>query len=143
MIYLDDVIVYGKTVQEEIERLRITFSRLRAANLKLKPSKCKLFQTSVLYLGHVVSADGVMTDPDKVKAIKEWPTPKCLKEVRSFLGLASYYRRFIRGFADIASPLHELTSKAKQFQWSDLCEDAFQELKLRLQNAPILAYPLP
>ena len=143
LIYLDDVIVYGKTVQEEIERLRITFSRLRAANLKLKPSKCHLFQTSVLYLGHVVSAEGVMTDPDKVKAIKDWPTPRCLKEVRSFLGLASYYRRFIRGFADIASPLHELTSKAKQFQWSESCEDAFQELKLKLQNAPILAYPLP
>ena len=143
LIYLDDVIVYGKTVQEEIERLRITFSRLRAANLKLKPSKCHLFQTSVLYLGHIVSAEGVMTDPDKIKAIKEWPTPRCVKEVRSFLGLASYYRRFIQGFADIASPLHELTSKAKQFQWSEPCENAFQELQLRLQNAPILAYPLP
>ena len=143
LIYLDDIIVFGKTIEEEIQRLRITFSRLRGAGLKLKPSKCHLFRTSVLYLGYVVSADGVTTDPEKVQAVANWPVPKCKKEVRSFLGLASYYRRFVKGFAEIASPLHELTAKSKPFVWSDQCQSAFDELKRRLLCAPILAYPLP
>mgnify|MGYP000034807019 CR=1 FL=1 len=143
LIYLDDVIVFGKTEKEEIERLRVVFSRLRQAGLKLKPKKCFLFQKSVGYLGHVVSSQGVATDPDKVRAVAEWPTPKCVKEVRSFLGLASYYRRFIRGFAEVASPLHALTEKSREFHWSDACQEAFDELKLRLQSAPVLAYPVP
>lgn len=137
------MIVYGKTVPEEIERLRITFTRLRAANLKLKPSKCFLFQKSVQYLGHIVSADGVSTDPQKVQAIADWPRPKCKKEVRSFLGLASYYRRFVKGFAEVASPLHKLTAKSAKFEWNDDCECSFQELKKRLQRTPILTFPTP
>ena len=116
---------------------------MRQAGLKLKPSKCHLFQKSVAYLGHIVSADGVATDPSKVQAIAEWPVPKCVKDVRSFLGLASYYRRFIRGFAEIASPLHALTEKSREFVWSESCQSAFEELKGRLQTAPILCYPIP
>ena len=113
LIYLDDVIVFGKTVEEEIKRLRVVLSRLREAGLKLKPSKCFLFQKQVNYLGHIVSSKGVATDPEKVRAVAEWPTPKCVKEVRSFVGLASYYRRFVCGFAEVASPLHALTGKAR------------------------------
>lgn len=142
LIYLDDVIVFGKTVEEEIRRLRVVFERLRKAGLKLKPSKCSLFQRSVKYLGHIVSAEGVATDPEKVSAVADWPVPKCVKEVRSFIGLASYYRKFIQGFAEIASPLHELTSKSREFLWTDKCQRAFEELKQRLQSSPILAYPL-
>ena len=141
LIYLDDIIVFGRTVEEEIQRLRLCFSRLRDANLKLKPSKCFLFQTSVLYLGHIVSAEGVATDPQKVTAIDEWPRPQCKKEVRSFLGLTSYYRRFVKGFAGIAAPLHALTGKSARFEWNQECETAFQELKQRMKNAPILTYP--
>ena len=143
LVYLDDIIVYGRTVEEEIQRLRMTFSRLRDAHLKLKPSKCHLFCTTVTYLGHVVSADGVSTDPAKVQAINDWPRPKCKKEVRSFIGLASYYRKFVRGFAEIASPLHMLTAKSAKFQWSEDCENSFQELKRRLQCTPILTFPTP
>ena len=141
LIYLDDIIVFGRTVEEEIKRLRICFSRLRDANLKLKPSKCHLFQTSVLYLGHVVSSEGVSTDPDKVKAIDDWPRPQCKKEVRSFLGLTSYYRRFVKGFAGIAAPLHALTGKSAKFEWNEACEEAFLELKQRMRSTPILTYP--
>ena len=143
LVYLDDVIVFGKTVNDEMKRLRQVFERLRKAGLKLKPSKCNLFQRSVTYLGHVVSAEGVTTDPAKVRAVSDWPTPKCVRDVRSFLGLASYYRRFIRGFATIASPLHSLTSKSKDFVWNEACQDAFKRLKEALLEAPVLVYPLP
>ena len=142
LIYLDDVIVFGRTVTEEIERLRVVFSRLRQAGLKLKPSKYFLFQRLVGYMGHIVSPDGVATDPEKVRAVADWPKPKCVKEVRSFLGLASYYRKFVKGFAEVASPLHALTEKSREFLWTDACQEAFEELKHRLQTAPVLAYPI-
>ena len=143
LVYLDDVIVFGRTVEEELERLHKVFGRLRSAGLKLKPSKCNLFQKSVTYLGHIVSAEGVATDPAKVKAVADWPVPKNVKEVRSFLGLASYYRRFIKDFASIASPLHTLTSKSKEFIWDESCDRAFNTLKQCVLGAPVLAYPLP
>ena len=143
LVYLDDIIVYAKTVEEELRRLATVFQRLRESGLKLKAKKCHLFKESVLYLGHIVSAQGISTDPEKVRAVKEWPTPTTVKEVQSFLGLASYYRRFIAGFSNIARPLHRLTEKGQQFAWSEACDAAFIELKGRLQEAPILAYPIP
>ena len=143
LVYLDDVIVYGRSVLEEIQRLKEVLKRFREAGLKLKPSKCFLFKQSVGYLGHVVSRKGIATDPDKIEAVKSWPSPTNIKEVRSFLGLASYYRRYIKGFADVARPLHRLTEKARAFLWDEECEDAFQTLKDKLQQAPILAYPNP
>ncbi|KAG1943646.1 hypothetical protein F2P79_015127 [Pimephales promelas] len=97
----------------------------------------------VQYLGHVISAEGVMADPSKVEAVQAWPTPKTQTEVRSFVGLASYYRRFIKGFAEIARPLHQLTEKGKRFVWREECQEAFQQLKSRLISAPVLAYPDP
>ncbi len=121
----------------EMGRLREVFTRFRKANLKLKPSKCFLFQQAVNYLGHVVSEDG------KIEAVKHWPTPANVKEVRSFVGFASYYRRFIRSFADIARPLHRLTEKSRDFKWDSDCEKSFETLKRCLQEAPILAYPKP
>ena len=143
LVYLDDVIVYAKTVEDELNRLATVFQRLREAGLKLKAKKCHLFKESVLYLGHVVSGEGISTDPEKIRAVKEWPTPTTVKEVQSFLGLASYYRRFIARFSNIARPLHRLTEKGQQFVWSEECEAAFQVLKTRLIEAPILAYPDP
>ena len=143
LIYLDDIIVFGKTVEEEIQRLRLVFQRLREANLKLKPKKCALFQKSVLYLGHVVSEAGITTDPEKIQVVREWPTPKCLREVRSFIGLTSYYRRYVKGYSDIARPLQALTEKSRIFRWTDECEEAFRRLKRLLSSAPILSYPDP
>ena len=142
LVYLDDIIVLGRDITQMLERLSQVFSRLREANLKLKPSKCCLFREEVSYLGHIVSAKGVATDPQKVQKVREWPTPRNVSEVRQFVGLASYYRRFVRDFATVAKPLHELTKKYARFNWTAECQEAFEELKLRLTSAPVLAYPL-
>ena len=141
LIYLDDVIVVSKTFEEHIVRLHQVLTRLRNAKLKLSPTKCKLFRQQVEYLGHVVSKDGVGTDPKKIEAIASWPTPRNQKEVRSFVGLCSYYRRFVRGFADIARPLHHAVELGTEFRGTDDCERALQELKAVLTSPPILAYP--
>ena len=141
LIYIDDVIVFSKTFDEHIVRLHQVLSRLKEANLKLSPAKCKLFRHEVEYLGHIVSQHGVGTDPKKTKAIREWPTPRNAKEVRSFVGLCSYYRRFVRGFADIARPLHKLV-ELDEFCWSGECDEAFNTLKKALTSPPILAYPV-
>lgn len=142
-IYLDDIIVFGKTFQEHLGRLEQVFGNLYKANLKVKPSKCNLFAKQVSYLGHVISAEGVKADPSKVEAVRGWPVPRNQTEVRSFLGLASYYRRFMRSFAEIARPLHQLTEKGKKFHWGEDCQRAFFTLKSCLISAPVLAYPDP
>ena len=108
----------------------------------LKPSKCNLFQLSVEFLGHIVSSEGVSCDPKKLEAIREWPRPTSVKQVRSFLGLASYYRKFLISFSTIASPLHALTKKNVKFAWDENCELAFQTLKEKLSSDPVvLSYP--
>ena len=122
--------------------LRKVFERLLEARLKLSPEKCTLFQKEVKYLGHIVSGAGISMDPDKITAILTWPVPTTAKEVRSFLGLCSYYRRFIPGFADIAQPLHHFSEKGKPFVWTTDAERAFQQLKHTLSEAPVLGYPL-
>lgn len=141
LIYLDDVIVFGSTVEEVIERLEAVLVRLRDAKLKLKPKKCHLFQTEVLYLGHVVSSNGISTDPAKTDSVRNWPTPTNPTDIRSFLGLASYYRRFVKKFSDVVKPLTALTQKNQPFVWTPECETAFQTMKERLTTSPILAYP--
>ena len=109
--------------------------------MKLKPKKCEFFQKEVSFLGHVVGSTGVACDPAKLEAVTEWKTPQSVTEVRSFLGLASYYQRFIMGFAKVAAPLTALTEKGCDFEWTESCENAFQTLKCKLVEAPILAYP--
>jgi hypothetical protein len=112
-------------------------------NLKLKPSKCILFQKSVKFLGHVVSEEGVHTDPNKIVAVQNWSTPRNDKEIKSFLGLCSYYRKFVKGFADIARPLHKACQKGTKFVWSEGCGKSFEALKQELVSPPILIYPVP
>ena len=141
LVYLDDVIVFSSDFEEHTRRLEIVLQRLRAAQLKLKPSKCEFFSRQVKFLGHVVSDRGVQTDPEKIAVVKDWPVPRCLSELRTYLGFCSYYRRFVRGFADIAAPLHELTKKGRQFVWTERCQQSFDELKERLTSSPVLAQP--
>ena len=129
LVYLDDVIVFSTSFEQHLERLSAVFDRFSEAQLKLKPSKCFLFQRRVHFLGHVVSAAGVEPDPAKVEAVKNWPRPSSLTETRAFVGLASYYRNHIRSFADIARPLHALTRKGKRFFWGEAQERAFVQLK--------------
>ncbi len=142
LAYLDDIIVFGKTIEECIDRLRQVFERIRAAQLKLKAKKCSLFQKETLYLGHVVSSEGVKCDPAKIEAVKNWREPRTVKQVRSFLGMANYYNRFIKNFADTARHLYALTKKKTKFVFSEQCRLAFVTLKEKLISAPIIAYPL-
>ena len=143
LVYLDDIIVVGKTFEDHMKNLEEVFERLKKANLKLSPKKCHLFQQEVHYLGHVVSGKGIAVDPNKIKAVKDWPVPKDKHELRSFLGLCTYYRRYVPGFANIAKPLTRLTEEGRRFNWEKDCQTAFEQLKHFLTSAPILSYPLP
>ena len=117
------------------------FRRLREANVKLNPKKCNFVKQTVEYLGHVVTPAGISPNPDKVRVVQEFPTPSNLKELRNFLGLANYYRRFVKGCSHIAAPLNALTRKGVSFKWSEQCAVAFDKLKRALVSAPVLAYP--
>lgn len=141
LVYLDDIIVLGRSFAHQLKNLELVFERLRAANLKLNPKKCNLFRKRVNYLGHVVSDEGISVDPEKTRAICEWPVPRNKHEVRSFLGLCTYYRRYVKGFANVAKPLTRLTEEKRIFEWNSDCQDAFEELKKTLVSAPILGYP--
>ena len=141
--YLDDIIVPSPSFSDQLQRLRRVFERLRSAGLKVRPAKCRLFQSSVTYLGHTFSAAGVAPNRQKTDAVREWPTPDSPTKVRQFLGFVSYYRRYIPNFSGVARPLHELTQKRVAFAWSDKAQSAFDKLKSSLLSAPILQYPNP
>ena len=141
LAYLDDVIVFGSSIDETMNRMLIVLERLRSANLKLKAKKCLLFATQVKYLGHVISEEGVSTDPDKIKDIVQWHTPRTIKQTRSFLGMVNYYSRFVPNLAQVAHPLHQVTKKNAKFEWTSQCQQAFEKLKSCLASAPIMAYP--
>ena len=141
VVFIDDILVYSKSKEDHVEHLRLVLSTLREHKLYAKFSKCEFWLEEVAFLGHIVSKDGVSVDPAKIKAVSEWPTPKNVTEIRSFLGLAGYYRRFVRDFSKIARPMTTLMKKEKRFEWTDECETAFQILKERLTTAPVLALP--
>ncbi|GBM75402.1 Transposon Ty3-I Gag-Pol polyprotein, partial [Araneus ventricosus] len=141
LVYLDDIIIVGRTFEEHLNNLRKVFQRLQKANLKLSPKKCRFFQKEVTYLGHVISAEGVKTDPGKIKAVVDWPRPETVHDLRSFLGLCTYYRRFVKNFSTIARPLHKLTEAKSNFNWTEECEKSFNSLKQALTSSPILTYP--
>ena len=141
LVYFDDIIVVGSSFGDHLRHIASVLMKLREAGLKLKPTKCKFFQKQVAFLGHIVSACGIATDPAKTEVIAKWPTPQSRKEVQQFLGLANYYRRFIKNFGTIAKPLHRLTEKNITFQWTDTCQQAFDNLRKCLMTSPILAHP--
>ena len=159
LFYLDDICVFSGSVDEMLDRIALVFGWLKEFNLKIKPKKSFFFQSSVLFLGHQLSKDGILPNPKKVNKVKDWPIPKNAKEVHSFLGLVSYYRRFIPQFSKWASPLHDLirpiamTKKCARvklpplapnllkFIWTAEHKESFDKLKDALTSAPILAYP--
>ena len=141
LVYLDDVVIPGKSFEEHLRNLNSVLGRLREAGLKLHPEKCAFCRKQVTFLGHIVSEDGVATDPAKTSKVATWPEPTSVREVRQFLGLASYYRRFVKGFATVAKPLHQLTENAKDFRWTPDCQTAFETLRRLLVTAPVLAFP--
>ena len=136
------ILIYSKRVEEHENHLRLVLQLLQEKKLYAKLKKCEFWLDSVAFLGHVVSKDGIVVDPKKVEAVVEWNRPNSVTEVCSFLGLASYYRRFVEGFSHLAMPLTRLTQKGAKFEWTGKCEESFQELKRRLVSAPILTIPL-
>ena len=141
LVYLDDVLIFSKTFEEHIKRLSDVLDRIRMARLKLKPAKCHFLQTEVTYLGHILSAEGVRPNKENVDRILAWKNPTNVKEVRSFLGMANYYRRFIHGFSYYAHPLVNLTRTGVRFKWTDACTDGFNHIKFMLMSPAIMAHP--
>lgn len=143
LVYIDDLIIFSETYDEHKRHLEEVFSRLRLANLTLKPSKCQFASSSVEYLGHFLSEDGIRPNPEKTQCIQNFPVPTTQKQVRQFLGLAQYYRRFVKNFSKIATPLHNLLQKNVVWDWSPDCQKSFEILRDALASPPILAYPNP
>jgi len=141
VVFIDDILVYYKSHEEHKQHLRLVLETLRREQLFGKLRKCEFWLDSFSFLGHVVNKDGISVDPKKVEAIVSWSRPNSVSEIRSLLGLAGYYRRFVEGFSLLAAPLTRLTRKGVQFEWTEECERSFQELKKRLTSAPILTVP--
>ncbi|GJY84207.1 reverse transcriptase domain-containing protein [Tanacetum coccineum] len=140
-MFIDDILIYSKTKEDHENHLRLMLELLRKEKLYAKFSKCEFWLQEVHFLGHVVNHDGIHVDPSKIEAVKSWKAPTTPSEVRSFLGLAGYYRRFIENFSKIAKPLTSLTQKNQKYEWGEKQEEAFQTLKDNLCNAPILSLP--
>ncbi len=141
VVFIDDILIYSKSLEKHEQHLRVVLQTLRDHKLYVKLKKCEFWLESDAFLGHVISKDGILVDPKKVEAIVNWERPKDVREIRSFLGLAGYYRRFIEGFSKLSLPMTRLTRKGATFEWTTECEDSFQELKRRLTTAPVLTLP--
>ena len=143
VVFIDDILIYSRSIEEHAEHLRIVLQTLREKQLYAKFKKCEFWLEEVSFLGHIISGKGIAVDPAKVDAVLAWKSPTNVTEIRSFLGLAGYYRRFIEGFSQKAAPMTKLLRKGVPFDWNDKCEQSFQELKKRLTTAPVLALPEP
>ena len=143
LCYIDDILIFSPTFELHLQHIEEVLDRLQEANLKLHPSKCHFAVKQLKFLGHVISRRGVEVDPDKTEALKNFPAPRNQKEVRRFIGMANYYRKFIKDFASKATPLNSLLKKGIKFEWSPKCQEAFESLKHCLLTAPVLSYPDP
>ena len=141
IVFIDDILVYSSSKEEHAKHLRIVLQTLREHQLYAKFIKFQFWLDRVAFLGHVVSVKGISVDPQKIEAIVDWKPPTNVTEVRSFLGLAGYNRKFVEGFSKIATPLTKLTRKEEKFIWSEACQNSFDELKQRLTTAPVLTLP--
>ncbi|XP_058733135.1 uncharacterized protein LOC131604728 [Vicia villosa] len=143
VVFIDDILIYSKSEEDHTEHLRIALQVLKDNKLFAKFSKCEFWMETVSFLGHVISGDGIAVDPSKISAVLQWEPTKTVTEIRSFLGLAGYYRRFIEGFSNLALSLTQLTRKDQSFVWDAVCEESFEELKRKLTSAPVLVLPNP
>jgi hypothetical protein len=141
LIYLDDIMVYSRTPEEHELHLKMVLERLREHNLQAKASKCEFYQANIKFLGHVVGVDGIQVDPSKIVAIHDWPVPKTVSDVRSFLGLANYFRKFVQGFSNLARPLALLTRNDRLWSWDTAEQASFDGLKRALVSTPVLRMP--
>jgi hypothetical protein len=141
VVFIDDILIYSESEKEHAKHLRVVLQRLRDHKLYAKFSKCEFWLTSVKFLGHTISHDGISVDPSKVQEVMDWKPPKSVHQIRSFLGLEGYYRRFIPDFSRIAKPMIELLKKGVKFVWSEACEKAFHALRQHLTSAPVLVQP--
>lgn len=141
LVFFDDILIFSKTYEEHLEHLQLVFQQLQVHEWKIKLSKCAFAQTSIAYLGHVISDAGVATDPQKVATVSSWPSPTSTKELRGFLGLAGYYRKFVQHFGILAKPLTELLKKNSLFHWTPAHEQSFQALKEALSSSHVLSLP--
>jgi hypothetical protein len=143
IVFLDGILIYSKSEEENEYHFRMVLQVLREHQLDAKLSKCSFYQKQIHYLGHIISKDGIAVDPEKIEAIREWSAPKNVTEVRSFMGLAVYYRRFIEGSSKISHPITSLQRKGVKFQWTLDFQKSFQHLKQLLTSAPILRIASP
>ena len=141
IVFIDDILIYLGSGEEHAEHLRTIRQILQEHRLYAKLSNCQFWLDSVAFLGHIVSTEGVLVDPQKVEAILNWKPPTSVTEIRSFLGLARYYRKFVEGFSKIAAPLTRLTRNEEPFLWSEACQQSFDKLKRRLTSTPVLTLP--
>jgi hypothetical protein len=141
VVFIDDILIYSKMEEEHEKHLRMVLEKLRSNQLYVKFSKCEFWLTEVIFLGNVISAGEISVDPSKVKDVLNWIPPMNASEIRSFLGLAGYYRRFIKDFSKIAKPITRLLEKNMDFDWTEECQASFEELKKRLTSAPVLILP--
>ena len=141
IVFIDDILIYSGSKEDHEEHLRVLLQILRENQLYAKFSKCQFWLDSVAFLGHVISAEEVYVDPQNIEAIVNWKPPTNVTKIRSFLGLAGYYRKFVEGFSKLAAPLTKLTRKEEKFVWSEACQESFDELKRKLTSAPVLTLP--
>ena len=141
VVFIDDILVYSKSEEEHEEHFRLVLQKLRENQLYAKFSKCEFWLSKVSFLGHMITEGGIAVDPSKVKDVLEWEPPTSISKIRSFLGLAGYYRRFIEGFSRIVKHLTSLLEKGKEFKWTEACQASFEELRKRLTTSPVLATP--
>jgi hypothetical protein len=141
LVFMDDILIYSKTLDNHKQHLQEVFQILRDNKFYIKRSKCSFAQQSLEYLGHIISNQGVATDPVKIQAVKQWPTPTDMRQLRGFLGLSGYYKKFIRHYGILSKPLTDLLKKNTQFIWTTQHKQSFEALKQALISAPVLALP--
>jgi hypothetical protein len=141
VVFIDDILIYSQSDSDHEKHLRLVLQKLRDNQLYAKYGKCELLIDEVPFLGHIISNRGISVDPAKVKEIMEWRVPTTVTEIRSFLGLVGYYRRFIEGFSKIAKPMISLLEKGREFKWDEKCQDSFDQLNKRLMSPPVMVMP--